>query len=398
MRDDLPPRGPPRRLVLATATAFYPPFRGDAARLFQLLSSFRRRGWRLVVVHCHSDEQTYADYDEMARRVDRLVVHRPALQPAGRPEDDSEDVWCPDAFAELVADVAREERADVVVAHFAFLSKCLAALRGPNAPLKVLDADNVFTGRRELFESAGFSYDWVSLTEEAEIRALARADVLLAIQEDEQRVLRRLAPEKPVVLVPHAHPIVDARRWDTNEIFFVGNRSPVNEHGLREFAARSLPIVRRHHPDARLVVAGKVSEIAEGLPGVVPVGRPLEIEPYYRAASVVINPGTAGTGLKIKTVEALCHGKCLVTTPVGAEGLERYEGIYHIARDWQAFGEIIAKLFAERAAIQATGDRAMAFAARYFDPDRVFGRLERALVEQISRRARVGRGATEVRT
>jgi hypothetical protein len=30
-----------------------------------------------------------------------------------------------------------------------------------------------------------------------------------------------------------------------------------------------------------------------------------------------------GSGLKIKNVEALCHGKCLVTTPLGAQGFSK---------------------------------------------------------------------------
>jgi glycosyltransferase involved in cell wall biosynthesis len=41
----------------------------------------------------------------------------------------------------------------------------------------------------------------------------------------------------------------------------------------------------------------------------------------YRAAKVVINPIRYGSGLKIKTVEALSKGKALVTTECGASGI-----------------------------------------------------------------------------
>lgn len=42
----------------------------------------------------------------------------------------------------------------------------------------------------------------------------------------------------------------------------------------------------------------------------------------YRLAPLAINPIRAGSGLKIKTIEALAHGRAVITSPSGAEGLE----------------------------------------------------------------------------
>ena len=47
-----------------------------------------------------------------------------------------------------------------------------------------------------------------------------------------------------------------------------------------------------------------------------------DLTSVYQRADVVINPISIGTGLKIKNIEALGFGKPLVTTSVGAEGLE----------------------------------------------------------------------------
>jgi glycosyltransferase involved in cell wall biosynthesis len=44
--------------------------------------------------------------------------------------------------------------------------------------------------------------------------------------------------------------------------------------------------------------------------------------PYYKAASIVICPLRIGGGIKVKILEALNAGKAIVSTSVGAQGLD----------------------------------------------------------------------------
>ena len=48
-----------------------------------------------------------------------------------------------------------------------------------------------------------------------------------------------------------------------------------------------------------------------------------DLDALYAETDIVVNPVTFGGGLKIKCVEALAHGKPLITSPVGAEGIEK---------------------------------------------------------------------------
>ncbi len=61
--------------------------------------------------------------------------------------------------------------------------------------------------------------------------------------------------------------------------------------------------------------------LAEQHDGVDFLGHVDDVELEYAQAAAVINPIWAGTGLKIKTVEALARGKPLVTTSKGIEGM-----------------------------------------------------------------------------
>jgi glycosyltransferase involved in cell wall biosynthesis len=370
-------------LLLVTTGSFYPPYHGDSVRLNNMIAWFRRAGWRVYVVHWHSHDHRFADYRAMDRLCDGLSVYYPGPSWQGSSSGACDD-WCPDGLQALVARVCCDRRPDVVIAQYVFLSKCLLGLPGP--VVKVLDADNIFSGRRELFENAGFGYDWFSTSPAQERVGLSRADLLISVQEVEAGKIARLVPDRPVVLVPPAERAVAVGGDDSDDLLFVSSPDPVNMHGIRWFIDEALPEIRRRHPGTRLLVAGGVADDLPELPGVVQrLGVVPDIRPLYDRCCIVLNTTAFGTGIKSKTVRALCHGKCLVSTSSGIDGLERYTGICHVADTPRDFAAVICRLLGDRGTVRATGQRALAFASRYFDPDIVFGRLEHVLLAHQAR-------------
>ena len=93
----------------------------------------------------------------------------------------------------------------------------------------------------------------------------------------------------------------------------------------------------------------------------------------YCDADIVINPVFLGGGLKIKNVEALCYGKPLVTTTVGAEGLE--QGIDKAFFVCDSAENMVAKLseLIEKPQLRLDiSQKAHEFARENFDEDRVY--------------------------
>jgi glycosyltransferase involved in cell wall biosynthesis len=76
----------------------------------------------------------------------------------------------------------------------------------------------------------------------------------------------------------------------------------------------------------RLVLAGRVAEHVQETEGVHRLGHISKITEAYALGDAVINPVQYGTGLNIKSIEALGHGMPLVSTPAGARGLEHGAG------------------------------------------------------------------------
>jgi len=119
---------------------------------------------------------------------------------------------------------------------------------------------------------------------------------------------------------------------------FVGTMSlPPNADAARFFARRILPRIRRRIPGARFLVVGheppdSVRSLHDGT-AVVVTGSVPEVEPYLRQCAVVVTPIRFGGGTRLKILEAMAHGRPVVSTSVGAEGLDLEAGRHLLIAD-----------------------------------------------------------------
>jgi glycosyltransferase involved in cell wall biosynthesis len=80
----------------------------------------------------------------------------------------------------------------------------------------------------------------------------------------------------------------------------------------------------------------------------------------YACATLVINPVKFGTGIPVKTIEALGYGKPVVATPAGIRGIERdFDGAVLVAESEDAFAEQVLGLLASANARSAMSRNAL---------------------------------------
>ena len=242
----------------------------------------------------------------------------------------------------------------------------------------------MFSTKASKVERYGLS-DGLALSEAEEAALLRRADILIGIQPDEARDLARLAPDRRVLsigvdfAVSRGVPAAPSGAAAAPVVLLVASGNPMNVKGLSDFLAYCWPIICREVPDAELVVAGAVGDSVHGAPGNVRVlGRVEDLGPLYTAARVVINPAVAGTGLKIKTVEALCHLRPVVCWPSGVDGLgDEARAFCHVAADWLGFAAHIRRLLSDDG--PAAIEQARARLEYAFSPGVVYAPLADAL-------------------
>lgn len=386
------------RLLVVSNTPFLPPTAGNRERIRAMLAWLAARGWELHVLLLPDVDVATWDVAGMARAAAHVEVAEPparsllarAVARLGRgraPHDPDApidvDAWCPPWFRARVAAVVGSGRFDAILVEYVYLSACLDGL-GPRRPFAVIDTHDLMHDRRRTYAAAGVPVQWFHTTRAGEARGLARADLVLAISSEDARVLREMLPRTDVLTVPHAPAAASAPAagMAPARVLYVGSYNDLNVAGLRWFLDAVWPMVRAAVPEAELVVCGTVAEKLGAVPAdVVLRGAVADLAGEYASARVVVNPSPAGTGLPVKTVEALCHGRPVVATPAGSGGLGR--GVVTV-ESAEAFAAAIGRLLGDVEEWARRAADAAAAAAR-FGPDAVFEPLAARLQAAIRR-------------
>jgi glycosyltransferase involved in cell wall biosynthesis len=277
---------------------------------------------------------------------------------------------------------------DVVLVEYVFLSACLDGLAAVHPCTTVIDTHDLMHRRHALYDAVGIAPQWFHTTWDEERRGLSRADVVLAIQESDAAALRAMVPERRVLTVPHAHPLnlapLDAA--GPRRVLLVASYNDLNVQGLTWLLDRVWPALAS--AGAKLVICGNIAAKLGPLPsGVVARGYVPSLDEEYAAARVVACPILGGTGLAIKVVEALSHGRPIVSTRAGALGVAtgESEGVL-LADDADGFAAAVRTLLDDDARWRRAATAAATQAARRFTPEAVFGPLVTEL-EQSRRSA-----------
>jgi glycosyltransferase involved in cell wall biosynthesis len=184
-------------------------------------------------------------------------------------------------------------------------------------------------------ETAAIMRAEVERTRRDELAAWRRADVLVAVSEDDRREMARLTGRE-VILVPDGVDFLPDRGLAEGSNPDLSRAAPLlvmaanfgyepNVDGAEWLCREVMPRIWDERPDTRLVLAGNAPrgslDEAAIHPEVVITGRVPRITPYLDIADVVLCPLRVGGGMKVKVLEGLGRGKAVVTTSIGAQGL-----------------------------------------------------------------------------
>ena len=276
---------------------------------------------------------------------------------------------------------ARQFRPHAALANYFFLCD------GLNAPelagvAKITMVHDIFHARVESFRASGLPLPHGPVTQACELGALAQAETLLSVQETEATLLRQLLPARKTLLMPIAFPIrPGAAEPEPDRVFFVGSDNEVNRAGLDWLLHSVWPLLRARRPAARLYAYGNVVRGAGAAPeGVELVGRVDDLAAAYHRSTLCVVPLRAGSGQKVKLVEAMCHGRAIVSTSVGAQGFEALAGsCFALADDAAGFADACAGVLGDPDQRRAFGRAALAQARAHYSEAACYGAVLREL-------------------
>jgi sugar transferase (PEP-CTERM/EpsH1 system associated) len=115
------------------------------------------------------------------------------------------------------------------------------------------------------------------------------------------------------------------------DLVFLGSMDWMpNADGAEWFVSRVLPLIRATRPDCTLALAGRkpapsVARLAS-IRGVTVTGEVPDVRPWLHGAKISIVPLRIGGGTRLKIYESMAAGVPVVSTTIGAEGLDARDG------------------------------------------------------------------------
>jgi glycosyltransferase involved in cell wall biosynthesis len=168
------------------------------------------------------------------------------------------------------------------------------------------------------------------------------------------------------------------------DLVFVGSMDWMpNSEGIRWFVREVFPLVLKKRPNTTFTIVGRkpppdidaMTNERIKVTGTVP-----DVRPYLWGSSVSIVPLRIGGGTRLKIYEAMAASVPVISTSVGAEGLEIEDGQnIAIADDAGPFADRCVDLLNDRATCQIMARRALEIVADRYSWDSVVAQFERLL-------------------
>lgn len=176
-----------------------------------------------------------------------------------------------------------------------------------------------------------------------------------------------------------------------HEVLFVGSLSYFQNVDAVKWLAESIwHEIQLKYPQAKLRIVGRGADSSliaylqkKGLDVDASVD---DIREAYQRATVLIAPIRAGSGTKYKVLEAMASHLPVITTVVGAEGLEvRHEKEVVIANDSQTLALETIRVLHNTELHQRLSAEAYTFVQQYYDWNQIINRFEKHILPQISK-------------
>ncbi len=317
----------PMHILVTSPIPSHPHNHGNRARVTALCQELQKQGAEIHYVYGGLEDLKEGDELAMRDMWDHVyVLPRQGLKARKQSHRKYHriDDWYIDAVTDITQRIMAIWKIDYCIANYVWFSKWLEHV--PADIPKYIDTHDVFADRHKRLVADGLEASWYSTTPAEENLGMKRADTVIAIQEQEEAIFK--SGGHPSVVTLGHFIATDFQRPVTItagrkiKVGYMASDNPINQQSLTDMnaAIAARPNLLERY-DFHLAGAICNSSAASETP-FKKLGFVDDISGFYQDTDIVINPNVGGTGLKIKSVEALAYGKAMVATKEAMVGLK----------------------------------------------------------------------------
>lgn len=258
------------------------------------------------------------------------------------------DDWCGIEAMDAVGELCGRYEYDLAITNYPWMSAVFDRVHAYTR--KVLLTHDSFVDRnRRMLEQGYPESGWISIDQAGERLACERSDVVVAMQEHEAEGFRSMVEPDRVQVIGPIFDRVECQKPDPApklRIGYFGSSNWVNEQNLGEYLKHWAKNDDLRSKSEILIGGGVCETLKDFVPAsllskVKPtmVGRVEHPGDFFSQCDLIINPERGGTGIKIKSLEAMAHGCAIITTRGGSIGLDS-DSPYHNAEDFEELARL----------------------------------------------------------
>jgi len=294
------------------------------------------------------------------------------------------------SFREKLVEILLNDQFDIVQMETVFMAPYVDLIREHSRAKIVFRAHNIehliwqrmHKQEKNMLKKAYLSSLYKSL-KKYEIHVLDQFDGIMPISEEDAGFFRQNSA-KPVQTIPFG---IDIQKTDSfkevkleRNLFHIGamNWMP-NLEGIKWFLDEVWPRLQRKIPEAKLTLAGR--EMPDWLlklkgKNLVVYGEVADAKAFIQSGEISIAPLLSGSGIRIKILESMSMAKPVVSTSVGAEGIEYQQGKnILIADNADEFVNAIQFLYEHPVQAVNIGQNAQQLIAERYNPQVIIRKL-----------------------
>lgn len=286
-----------------------------------------------------------------------------------------------EAFAAKLREILEKESFDIVHVESIFLTPYVPLIRKYSDAKIILRAHNVeHLIWRQVAQSCTNSLKrWylkhLSLTLRAyELEHLNDYDGVVCITKNDAEVFRQAGCRKPVVSIPFGVDSgeVPSVEVEPDSLFHIGAMDWLpNQESIRWMLEEVWPVVHREVPQAKLYLAGRKMPsqwMNATIEGVSVIGEVPDAMYFIGSKKINVVPLLSGSGIRVKIIEAMSIGKTVITTTVGAQGIDYTDGENVLIADTpEQFARQIKRCLDDDAFCSRVGEAAAQLVADQYD-------------------------------
>ena len=378
----------------------YPPSEGGPMAMNSIVNGLLEAGHKVKILAVNSEKyhikkedipQSYRDKTGIELvDVDLKIKPIEALKNLFSDKSYHVERFISEEFREKLIKILKKDRYDIVQLEMIYMAPYIKTIRANSKALIVLRAHNVehliwdrIAKKTSFLPKKWYLNHLVRTLRDYELNAINKVDGIAAITYRDAAFFRG-ETAVPVIDVPFGvNPDDFTPNYEVNKqpsLYHIGSMNWMpNEEGIKWFLKKVWDKLQEREPNIKLNLAGRhmpkwLMNLKKN--NVKVWGEVPDAKEFIKDNDIAIVPLLSGSGIRIKIIESMAMGKTVITTMIGAEGIQysEYNNII-IADNPTKIVETICRITKEPEELIRIGKNARKLVEDIYDNKKIIERL-----------------------